>query len=836
MATSLPIDEALPRLTTALAEGRNAVLVAPPGAGKTTRVPLVLLDQAWRGDGRILMLEPRRLAARGAATRMAASLGEALGDRVGLRARLNVKVSNKTRIEVITEGVFTRMILADPLLEGVACVIFDEFHERSLDADLGLALALDTQAALRDDLRILVMSATLDGARVASLLGDNVPLIESDGRMFPVQTRYVGRDVRERLEPQIASIIRRAMENETGSALVFLPGQAEIRRTETVLQETLRDTTIDIAPLYGAMDQKAQDLAVLPAAVGRRKIVLATAIAETSLTIEGVRLVIDSGLARVPRYEPDIGITRLETVRVTRASADQRRGRAGRLEPGICYRLWDEPQDRSLLPSVEPELLHADLSGLLLDLAGWGVTDPASLRWLDQPPASAIAEARRMLEALGALEPSTGRLTELGRHLRALPLPPRLAAMILKAAEMSDKAARDAADLAALLVERGMGGSDLDLETRLAQFRRDKSQRAIDMRRLSEGWAAAAGKAQAGKKQVDKKQAITPGIAPLLALAFPDRIARMRPDKPGHCLLANGRAAQLDAGHALAKAPWLIVAELSGTASSSRIQSAVALSEAELAITAGERIKSAEEVTFDPAALALRARLVKRLDAIVLSSEPRALPSDDASARALAMGIAGAGIMRLPFSKAQLQLLDRIAFVRKAMPEDQREGWPDLSSATLAQTAEVWLAPFLVGKASLAAIGADDLAQALALLIPYDLQRKLDRDAPTHFEAPTGTRVSVDYEAEGGPTIAVRVQELFGLSAHPSLAEGRVPLVLHLLSPAHRPIQITRDLPGFWKGSWAAVKTEMKGRYPRHVWPDDPAAALPTTRAKPRGT
>jgi ATP-dependent helicase HrpB len=826
----LPIDEALPALTSALASGRNAVLVAPPGAGKTTRVPLVLLDSPWRGDGRILMLEPRRLAARGAATRMAATLGEPLGERVGLRARLNVKVSARTRIEVITEGVFTRMILDDPMLDGITCVIFDEFHERSLDADLGLALALDAQT-LREDLRILVMSATLDGARVATLLGPDVPLIESQGRMFPVETRYVGRDARERLEPQVAATIRRAVECETGSALVFLPGQAEIRRTEILLLETIRDPTIDIAPLYGAMDQQAQDLAVQPAKKGRRKIVLATSIAETSLTIEGVRIVVDSGLSRVPRYEPDMGVTRLETVRVTRASADQRRGRAGRLEPGICYRLWDEPQDRSLVPSVEPELLQADLSGLMLDLASWGVSDPQQLRWLDMPPASAVTEARSMLLALGAIETGTGRLTNLGRHLRTLPLPPRLGAMVVKAAAISAASARDAADLAALLVERGMGGTDSDLDARMTLFRRDKSQRASDMRRLASGWAEAALKAQPRGNASS-----TLGIASLLALAYPDRIARVRPGQRGQYLLANGRAAQLDPASALAKSDWLVVAEITGTAAASRILSAAALSESDAAQAAGDRLTTGEEIAFDPASMSLRARLVKRLDAIVLSSEPRALPNGEESAKALAEGIASVDIMQLPFSKAQRQLLDRIAFLRNAYEDKDVSPWPDLSRLKLAETAGAWLAPFIVGKNSLGAISADDLGQAMQTLIPYDLQRRLEKDAPTHFEAPTGSHVPVDYEAEGGPTIAIRVQELFGLTAHPSLADGRVPLVLQLLSPAHRPIQITRDLPGFWKGTWASVKTEMKGRYPRHVWPDDPAATPPTTRAKPRGT
>ena len=817
---ALPIDQVLPEIAEALEKSTSAVLVAPPGAGKTTRVPLHLLKAAWRGDGRIILLEPRRLAARAAAQRMASTLGERIGETVGLRARLDTRVSARTRIEVVTEGVFARMILDDPTLEGIAAVLFDEYHERSLDADLGLALALDAQAGLREDLRLLVMSATLDGARVARLLGPGAPVITSEGRAFPVVTRYLGRDAAVRIEDQVVVAVLKAHDADTGSMLVFLPGQGEIRRVAERLSERLRDPRTDIAPLYGAMDAAAQDQAVRPAPPGRRKIVLATSIAETSLTIEGVRVVIDSGLARVPRYEPGIGVTRLETVRVSRAAADQRQGRAGRTEPGVCYRLWDEAQTQSLTAFARSEILDADLSGLVLYCADWGATDPMRLSWLDPPPAAALSEARGLLNSLGALEPD-GRLTARGRALRRLPLPPRLAAMILQAGEHG--AARDAAELAALLTERGIGGTDIDLARRLEAFRRQRGGRIDEMRRMAEGWARAAGGITA---QAD---ALSPGE--MLAFAYPDRIAKAR-GAPGQFLLANGRAAGLEPTEALARSPFLVVAELTGTAAQSRILSAVPMSEAAALAAFADRIDTVEEVRFDPDAAALRARRLTRLGAITLQSDPLPVPSGPDSALALAQGIARLGIARLGFSKAQQQWRDRVLFLRASEGEE----WPDVSDDGLAKTVADWLAPHLNGVTTLQAVGPDRLNSALQALLPWDMARRLEAEAPTHFVAPTGSSVPVCYDGEGAPAIDIRVQELFGLTEHPTLARGKRPLTLTLLSPAHRPIQITRDLPGFWQGSWAAVKTEMRGRYPRHVWPDNPAAALPTTRAKPRGT
>lgn len=828
LCAALPIDEILPDLRVALARSPSAVLVAPPGAGKTTRVPLALLDEPWLAVGKILVLEPRRLAARGAAGHMAATLGERLGDTVGLRARLASKVGPKTRIEVVTEGVFTRMILDDPALEGIGAVLFDEFHERSLDADLGLALALETQRALREDLRLLVMSATLDGARVAKVLGPGAPVLESEGRAYPVETRYLGRSPTVRLEDQVADAVLKALRAETGSLLVFLPGQGEIRRVAERLEERGADGSVLIAPLYGAMDMAAQDRAVAPAPKGQRKVVLATSIAETSLTIEGVRVVVDCGLARVPRFEPDVGVTRLETVRASRASVDQRRGRAGRTEPGVCYRLWDEPQTASLPAFAEPEIRSADLAGLVLDCAEWGVADPLALSWLDPPPKASLEAARAELHAIGALD-GDGRITAEGKRVRALPLPPRLARMVLAGAAAG--VGGEAAEIAAVLVERGLGGNDCDLTQRLAGFRRDRGRRAGDMRRLAQRWAEAAGKS--ALESASQKTGERPGTtaASLLAFAYPERIAKARGAR-GQFLLANGRGAYVEATDALAKSPFLVVAEMQGAAAATRILLAAPLEEDELISIAGDRITEGDETLFDRAAGAVRSRRVRRLEAITLASETRPVSPGPETAEALADAATSLGVARLPWSKAQVQMRDRVAFLRQAGESD----WPDLSDATLAGSAREWLAPFLAGKTRLADISADDLGQALDALLPWSLKRRLDEEAPTHFEAPTGNRHAIDYEGPGAPSLSIRVQELFGLKQHPAIAGGRLPLTLNLLSPAQRPIQITRDLPGFWAGTWSVVKAEMKGRYPKHPWPDDPANAAPTARAKPRGT
>ncbi|HWV51966.1 ATP-dependent helicase HrpB [Pseudorhodoplanes sp.] len=814
----LPIDDALPALTEALRAREVAVLVAPPGAGKTTRVPLVLMDEPWAADKKIIVLEPRRLAARAAADRMAKTLGEKVGDTVGLRVRFGSKVSKRTRIEVVTEGIFSRMILDDPELNGIAAVLFDEFHERSLDADLGLAFARDAQQGLREDLKLLVMSATIDGARVAKQLGD-APQVESLGRAYPVETRHLPREARSPIEPQVADAVMRALRAEPGSILVFLPGQAEIRRTETLLNERISDPSVDIVALYGALDAQVQDRAIDPSPPGRRKVVLATSIAETSLTIEGVRVVIDSGLARVPRFEPGTGLTRLETVRVSRAAADQRRGRAGRTEPGVCYRLWSEPETASLEPYARPEILSADLSSFALDLAQWGVTDPAALTFLDPPPQAAYAEARKLLIELRALD-DDGRINDEGRALRALPLPPRLARMVVDAAR--EGAGEMAAQIAVLVTERGLGGNDVDLTHRLDQFRRDRSRRADEARAMAKRWASLSSPARGAEEK---------SVGALLALAYPDRIAKSRGGGQGTFLLANGRGAVLDPALSLAREPFIVVADLSGTAAQARILLAAPITASEIESGFADRIARRDDVTVDPTTLSLRGRKARALGAIALSEQIAPVEPSAETAALLADAIARAGLDRLPWSKHLRQWRDRVMFLRRSEGDE----WPDLSEAALTASVQDWLAPLLADKTALKDIGADDLSNAIMELLPWVMRRRLDAEAPTHFEAPTGTNVPIDYEAEAGPTIAIRVQELFGLSRHPSIAAGRVPLVIELLSPAHRPVQVTRDLPGFWAGSYAAVRTEMRGRYPRHPWPDDPANALPTRRTKRAG-
>jgi ATP-dependent helicase HrpB len=821
----LPIDAALPALSAALSTRNVAILVAPPGAGKSTRVPLFLAAQPWAIGKKIIMLEPRRLAARAAAARMAATLGEEVGRTVGYRVRFASKVSPATRIEVVTEGVFARQILDHPELDRIAAILFDEFHERSLDADLSLALARDVQGGLREDLKLLVMSATLDGARIGKHLGD-APLIESRGRAFPVETRYLGRDPRAPIERQVAEAALLALRQDQGSVLAFLPGAAEIRRTERELAQRIADPAIDLAPLYGTLDPAAQDRAIAPAPPSRRKVVLATAIAETSLTIEGVRIVIDGGLARVPRYEPDVGFTRLETVRVSRASADQRRGRAGRTAPGICYRLWDAPQTGSLEAANRPEILATDLSGLMLDLADWGVSNPAALAFLDPPPAAAVAEARALLTELGALD-REGRITPEGRRLRSLPLPPRLARMVIDAAATGE--AERASVIAIVLTEHGLGGHDVDLAHRLDELAGDRSERAHEARATARRWARLAG-GNGSPASAAPASAAALSIGALLALAYPDRIAKNR-GGDGNFLLANGRGGKVDPVSALAREPFLAVAEVSGAAAQGRIVLAAALRLDDIEARFADLIEKREEIAFDPASGSLRARRLRALGAITLAEQPIAIASDETNARLLAQGVARLGIARLPWTKALRQWQGRLLFLRSV----QGEAWPDVSDAALAN-AEDWLLALTRGKAALAQITTQELAEALTALLPWDLRARLDRAAPIHFEAPSGSLVPIDYQTEGGPRLAIRVQELFGLDRHPTLADGQVPLLVELLSPAHRPVQLTRDLPGFWRGSYAAVKAEMKGRYPRHPWPDDPLTAPATKRAKPRRT
>ena len=606
------------------------------------------------------------------------------------------------------------------------------------------------------------------------------------------------------------------MRADTGSLLAFLPGAAEIRRSKTLLEGRAEPST-DVVALYGALTGDEQDRAIAPATPGRRKIVLATSIAETSITIEGVRIVVDSGLARVPRYEPDVGVTRLETVRVSRAAADQRRGRAGRTEPGICYRLWDEPQTAALEPFARPEILAADLSSFALDLAAWG-GGPDQLAFLDPPPKAALTEAKALLRELGAID-GDGRITAEGKLLRRLPLPPRLARMVVDAGAEGD--ALPAAEIATLIGERGLGGDDVDLRERLNALRRDRSPRGRDARAMAQRWAEIPPSSQGEGES---------SVGALLALAYPERIAKSRGGAAGAFLLANGRGATIDPASPLAREPFLAVAELAGTAAQGRILSAAPITLAEIEQRFSDRIEAREEIVFDTASASLRGRRSRRLGAIALSDQPMPVAADDVTAEKLAAGIAGLGMHRLPWTKSLQQWRDRVMFLRLSEGEE----WPDLSDTALAQTVNAWLAPALAAKTALGDITADELNTAVRALLSWPLQRRLDAEAPTHFVAPTGSQVTIDYEAEGGPKIAIRVQELFGLDRHPAIAGGKVPLLIELLSPAHRPVQMTRDLPGFWRGSYAAVRAEMRGRYPKHPWPEDPIAAPATRRAKPR--
>ena len=806
----LPIHAVIEPLKAALAAGNAVVLAAPPGAGKTTVVPLALLDAPWLAGGKLLVLEPRRLAARAAAERMAVTLGEAAGETVGYRTRLQSRIGPNTRIEVITEGVFTRMILDDPGLEGVGAVLFDEFHERSLDADLGLALARETQGLLREDLRLLVMSATLDIGGVSRLL-DGAPVIEAEGRMFPVGTRYCGRNPVERIEDALTRAILLALGEESGSILVFLPGQGEIHRTAQRLAERLNDPAVDVVPLYGALDRETQDRAIQPATAGRRKVVLATSVAETSLTIEGVRVVIDGGLSRVPRFEPSSGLTRLATVRVSRSSAEQRRGRAGRTEPGMCYRLWDDAETRGLLPHQRPEILEADLTGFALDLARWGARSTEGLALLDQPPAGAFAEARKVLERLGALD-EAGALTAHGRRLTRIPLPPRLAHMVAVASDAGD--AGLGARIAAVLSEPGLGGNDVDLRDRLRGLERDRSPRGRDAIKLAERWARAAGSGQGGEVEV--------GV--LLAEAFPERVAKAR-GKPGEVLLASGRGAFLDPSDRLARESWLAVAELGGGDARDRIRLAAPVDPAALE----GRIGIEDRLVREPSGR-MTLKRIRRIGAIVVDEKIIGTPDRAAITAALQDEVERDGLASLGWGERAAGLRARMAFV--AGLED---GWPDVSDAGLRATRETWLWPLLDAVQALEKIEDGAREAGLRALIPWDRQRALDELAPARLATPLGS-AAIDYAAVGGPRVDIRVQELFGTTAHPTVGGGRVPLTLALLSPARRPVQVTKDLPGFWVGSWAAVRSEMRGRYPRHPWPEDPTKAEATSRAKPRGT
>lgn len=843
LSSALPIDAVLPELRAALAHRHEVVLEAPPGAGKTTRVPLALLDEPWLAGQTIVMLEPRRLAARAAAERLASELGEAVGETVGYRIRLDSKVGPRTRIEVVTEGILARRLQDDPGLEGVGLVIFDEFHERSLDADLALALTLSGRELLREGppLKVLPMSATLEGERLAALLND-APMVRSEGRMYPVDIQW-GRVAQpgEALEPRVAQTVLLALAEQTGSILVFLPGQAEIRRVQAALEEALGSRAdILLCPLHGELDLTAQRAAIEPAPAGKRKVVLATNIAETSLTIDGVRVVVDAGLERVPRFDPASGMTRLDTQRIARASATQRAGRAGRLEPGVCYRLWSQTQHEQLAAHASAEILQADLAGLALQLARWGVDEASELVWLDPPPVAALAQARELLQRLGALEPRAAgwALTAHGQAMATLPAHPRLAHLLLRGQSLGLGAL--AADLAALLSERDiLRGGGADLHSRLALLSGD-----------SRGPRSAQGGVQRARQLARQFRGLLPrGVAQavadpehprwlgcLLAFAYPDRIARQRRAGSADYRLANGRAAQFGEPDALMKHDWLVIADL-GSRQGQREERIYLAADLDPALFDGplaEQVSSIEVLDWDEREGVLRAERQRKVGELVLASEALANLDETARGRALVALVRRKGLELLPWTPELRQWQARIALLRRLDLAGKGESeWPDVSDSALLATLEDWLLPYLGKVSRLSHFAGLDLPAILQGLLPWPLPQRLDELAPRTLEVPSGSRIRLDY-AEEPPVLAVRLQELFGLAATPRIAGGRLGVKLHLLSPAQRPVQVTQDLASFWANTYAEVKKDLKGRYPKHYWPDDPLVAEPTARAKPR--
>jgi len=810
--TKLPIDDVLPQLLASLRKGPRALLVAPPGAGKTTRVAPALLNECWC-TGQVLLLVPRRLAARAAAEFMASAHGERPGETIGYATRLDSKVGKQTRVIVMTHGVFLSRIQSEPELPDVSAVLFDEVHERGLDNDLALALALDAASALRPDLRLVAMSATLDVERFQALL-DNPPTIVSEGKSYPLDICYVGRDAAARIEPQMASAIRAGLREHEGSLLAFLPGVAEIERTAEALGAVPPD--VELHKLHGGIEPAAQRNALASPPAGKRKLVLATSIAETSVTLEDVRIVVDSGLARRPRYDRGAGLTRLVTERASRAAVTQRAGRAARQGPGIAIRLWEEAATASLPAHDPPEILEADLSSLLLTALLWGESDPRRLPFLNQPTTAALDEARRRLSSLGAID-EEGRVTQHGRAIAALPLEPRLAHMLIDATARGFGAA--AADVAALLTERGLGGNDPDLELRWRRWRSDKSPRTEAARTLAAGWRR---RLNVGEMRVDEHD-----LAKALALAFPDRLSRRRDPSGETWQSVGGRGFRLDPTSTLARAKWLAVGEVAGHASGARILSAAAIEEqAVLDLFAG-RIEVRHDGEFDPATGSVTPTRSSRLGTIRLASGPDPNPDQAAIEQALLEGIREHGLELLQWDECARQLRDRAAFVHRF-----DSAIPLLDDETLLERSDEWLPPLLVGERRLGDIASQALARALEALLGYDSLRRLDRLAPAEFVSPAGSRHPIDYAAPAGPTVEVRAQALFGLARHPMVASGEVPLILAITSPAGRPIQTTKDLPGFWAGSWRDVAKDMRGRYPKHPWPDDPASAAPTLRSK----
>ena len=828
---ALPIDDVLPSLGRALAERRAVVLQAPPGAGKTTRVPLALLDASWLGARRIVMLEPRRLAARAAARRMALTLGEPVGATVGFRVRGETRVSSRTRVEVVTDGVLTRLLQSDPSLEGIGLLIFDEFHERSVQADLGLALSLQAQELLRPELRILVMSATLDGAAVSTLL-DDAPVVTSAGRAHPVEVRHAGQHDARRVEAAVAATVRRALTHDEGSVLAFLPGVAEIRRTLALLDDGSLPRDVRLHALYGDLPPDAQDAAIAAAAAGERKVVLATSIAETSLTIDGVRVVVDGGVARVPRFSPRSGMTRLETVRVSRASADQRCGRAGRTSPGVCYRLWAAGDQATLLERTTPQILETDLAPLALDLALAGVRDPRELRWLDLPPAAGLAQARELLRQLDAID-ENDRITGHGREMAAFGLHPRLAHMLLRARELGQGAA--ACTIAALIEERDVlrrhaVHRDADLRLRVSVAAGDGHSEHHDVdrdavrraREQSRAWRTQLG--VRGDGCVDED-----ATGWLLALAYPDRVAQRRSGTEERFLMRNGLGAVLDDGGTLTGAPFLAIADLDGRVPHSRIYLGAPLERADVERLFAAQVVREDLMEWDARSGVVRTHRRERLGAIVLRESPLRDPDEDAVARTLLAAIVRGDGLALRWSESARRVRERVAFLHAL-----DASWPDVSDDALGEALEQWLLPRLVGLRRRSEVEQLDPGAVLLESLTWRQRRALEELAPTHVLVPTGSRIPVDYGDAAAPVLAVRLQELFGLAETPSVARGKVPLTLHLLSPARRPVQVTRDLAGFWRSSYFDVRKDLRGRYPRHEWPEDPLAAVPTRRAKPR--
>ena len=825
---TLPIDEILPELRRVLAAGNGAVLQAPPGAGKTTRVPLALLDEPWLAGKKIVMLEPRRLAARMAAGYMGAQADGRTGGLVGYRIRRDTKVSKETRIEVVTEGVLTRILRNDPALEAYGCVIFDEFHERSLPGDLGLALTLQARELLRPDLRILVMSATLEGAPIAKLLGD-APIISSEGRSWPVETRWIARSREQRVEAAVASAVRRALDEvPEGDVLGFLPGAREIRAAQGMLSSL--PGQIAVVPLFGDLKQVEQDEAVRPALPGRRKVVLATSIAETSLTIEGVRVVVDGGMSRVPKFSPRIGMTRLTTIRVSRASADQRRGRAGRVGPGVCYRCWDQNDERGLVPRGTPEILEADLAPLALDLAVQG-TAPSELPWLDAPPAAAFAQAVELLRELGALD-GAGKVTTHGREISEFGVHPRLAHMLLKAGAETETAAGLAALLGERDILRGEGGPpDPDITLRVEALV-GKRMPHID----EGGLHRVRQEAKALMEQLREHRGshrpshASASVSQLLALAYPDRIGKRRPGQEGRFLLRNGLGVFTTAP-SLTRAEWIVATDLDGDPKESKLFLGAALTEAEVRELYADQIEEVDEVTWDIGAEKVVAKRVERFGAIVLSERSVKDPDPQAVATAVADALARQGLTLLPWRDDALELRARLAFLHAIDP-----AWPDVRDAALQDRADEWLAPHLIEVRKKGDLAKLDLARLIGEMLTWDQRKKLDDLAPTHLEVPSGSRIRVDYSDPKAPVLAVKLQEVFGWLDTPRIGGGKVPVTLHLLSPAQRPVQVTKDLANFWKTGYFEVRKDLRGRYPKHPWPEDPLTAVPTKRAKPRGT